>query len=964
MSVSLYPAIPNYKDLGADDMRWYRVYFSYFIDGWSYRRVSDFLSLREDLFIDPDGNRTYLVARNRRYVGEVIDGVLPPAIGFDMYMGVVDGEWASTTASYRLPDPINENDWLKVLEGRWASGPVAVVGPPTPYEIDEGYILAVLDGKWVKYDGDNFYLPSLMIITEGVRHVITVSGFKWLKRPVDLVTGVGDGTFFLEGASTDTLRGDGTWDSGAGDDFGKHTVGDIRTVSRVGAAGHLPCDGKTLGSNGDYSEGKYSPLFYFLAPPGAEWDTDLVYLPDIPGKEIMYAAATKHPVNLVVPVGKETGSPYTLSIRSSPGADPIYEAAEGGPEWFTQDGMVFCDLGGKTIEGYAAFAISLTMPMSVTPGFYYVDVIDKDGVKTTSTISITEEDIMRMDTAVVAGSFPSGCGPRAAAYRYQLSMVNGRPLHAPFYKESHGASGTTVIGKESGSTTQTLHGANMFVYGFGDYSSPYISSPDTTITKLLRQLKDMDSVNDLRPTPKFRSLPVPFELGRGSFWGANVGRDGKIYFCPHNAEFVLVLDPKTHKMAKWGNLGKKKFKWAGGVTTNDGRIIFMPFDATDFLVLDLVMRTMSRETFGLSTYEMNQCRFIGGTLTTDNRIQAISATGYKELEINLKTNTATLYDLKQAMREVVKTGVGDTATVMKKEHPVSFYKSSEYGPDMGYYDSKNMGYDRITLPFMPDNSEFGGTFLHASGSVGAVPCGHWTPEFTAIATPWVDEDKLIPIDKKLFYWSLYLREWSEHGMGFGGGIAGDTASALSEIYRCSNYDIMDTFHNPPKDYDKYCGGRERYSLSNDRTKYMGGVLAADGCNYLIPCGGYHPTVMVIGYAPTVYKGVRFPVSSFRVSDPRYLNCRGGALGSDGCIYSAAADGSVFFALNPRTRKVITVETGRPAAHVEQTAWMGCVAGPEGWMYYPPFDANEILIVDPCVFCGEWPAELSNYINKF
>jgi hypothetical protein len=964
MSTSLYPAVAAYKDLGAGDMRWNRVVFAYFIDGWNYRTVGDFLSLRDDLFIDPEGNRTYLVARNRRYVGEVLDAELPPVLGYNFYLTVVDGEWGSGQPDYQLPAPINENDWLRVVDGRWASAAVEVVGPPTPYEIDEGYILAVLDGRWVKYDGDNFYLPSLTIITRNVRHAVTVSGYRWLARPVDRVSGHRDGTLLLEGAPTETLRGDGTWDSGAGDDYGKHTVGDLRRASRVGAAGHLPCDGRSLGAAGDYSDAKYAALFYALAPENVEWDDDLVYLPDMPGVEIMYATASRHPVNAVIPVGPASGSPYTVRLYSSPGAAPVYQSVEGGVEWFSRDGMVFCDVGGKTVERYAGYAASVSMPSDLTTGYYYVDSIDKDGNVSTTTMSITEEDVMRMDTAVVAGNFPSGCGPRAAAYRYQLSMVNGRPLHAPFYRETYGAAGTSVVNRHVDAANQTLWGASMFVYGFGDYAEPYITSPDAKVAKLLQQLKDMDSTNDLRDPPSFRRVPVPFELGRGSFWGGCVGRDGKIYMCPHSASFVLVIDPKTGHMARWGSLGKRKHKWAGGVATNDGRIIFMPFEATSFLVVDTVMRTVSEETFGLSFYELSNCRFAGATLTPDNRVQAMSVTGYKELEIDVARNRATLYDLTFAMRQITRTIVGGAVILVKKEHPVQFFKNAEWGPASGYEASSNMGYDRIDLPFFPGASEWGGTFLHASGGVGAVPCGHWTPEISVMGQPKHDDDRVIPINRKLLYWSLYSREWGDSGSIFGGGIAGDTASAMSESYRCGDYDYTDTFHNPPSDYGRYSAGRQRKSLSHDRVKYLGGVMAADGCNYLLPCGGYHPTVMVIGYAPTVYTGNKLPVASFRVSDPRYLHCRGGALGADGYIYSAAADGSVFFALNPRTRRVITVETGRAAMHREQTAWMGVVAGPDGWMYYPPFDANELLIVDPCVFCGKWPAEMSNYLNKF
>lgn len=984
-SNTLSPAVNAIKDIGTPDQRWHRIWFSYFIDGWNYWSVSDLVSKSRDLF-QVEGERAYLVARNRTYVGVVIgEGSLPPVAGHNLFLKVIEGEWGSGQSDYTLPPVINEGDWLGVDRGVWRSIVVNFTSPPEAEDIDEGYILAVQDGEWVKFDGDNFYLPAAFCITPEVRHAVTVSGYRWLKRPLDTVSGVRDGLIRISGDAGHALRGDGGWVDGSGDDYGHHETGDIRKASRVGGQGYVACAGQTVGKTGELNNAMFFGLFKVLNPTG-DWDTDTATIPNMPGYEIMFSSASKHPVNLVVPVGPEDKAPYTVELRSSPSGAVQYSSTSGGPDWFTRDGMMFCDMSGKTLEHYAGYAVTETQPASSLLGYYYADVTDKDGTIRTDTISITEEDVMRMDTAVVAGNFPSGCGPRAASYRYQMMMVNGRPIHAPFYVESKGESGTAVVNKGLGPGAQTLRGSDLFIYGFGDHRDPTVVAPDIKVAQLLNQLKDLDSPNELRDPPRYYKHALPFDSPRGAWWGGCLGRDGKIYFAPHNADCVLVVDPKylhdpatdpegtyvRNGISRWGKLGNAKFKWAGGVAADDGRIFFMPFDATDFLIVDTVRRRLYREDFGLG-YDLKDVRFVGATLTPENRIVAMSVTGYKELEIDLNTGTARLYDMEMAMRQIISVS-GASEVILKEEHPVKFYKEPEYEPGDDDYipeawpDTMNMGYDRIELPFLPSATQWGGTFLHASGGVGAVPCGHWTPEISIFGQPVApgnDED--IPKDRKLMYWSLYGKQASASvdadSNSFGGGLAGDTATMLSEIYRCSNYALDETRYNMPKYYGEYAL-RGRCHLSHSRTKFMGGVMAADGCNYLLPCGGYHPCVMVIGHAPTVYGSNTFPVSSFRVSEQRYLHCRGGALGPDGCIYSATADGTAFFALNPRTRRVITVETDHQKLPHGYTAWMGCVSGPDGWMYFPPFDSKYILIADPCVPCGKWPGELSNYINKF
>jgi hypothetical protein len=546
---------------------------------------------------------------------------------------------------------------------------------------------------------------------------------------------------------------------------------------------------------------------------------------------------------------------------------------------------------------------------------------------------------------------------------------------------------------------------DTWLYGGGDLTLPALAAPRPELRTLMDQLGALDGYARLE-APGHVLVKLPYGAGRHNWWGGCLGEDGNVYFIPHFAESVLVISPKfgfapAERLNTLGKFTAKHGKWSGGVTAPDGRIFCLPYNHDRFLVIDSKNGTAQRTGLGLSALELAGSVWAGGCLHPDGTIRAFPLYGRGELVIYPAENRAVIYNLGLLMATIYDPdgnappkymndwyyrheGGGNGAYTIRGFATAKYDFTGKgaflrYGP---YTDERPADYggrialDDIPLPWAGDTpsrgaSMFGGACLTLGGQLMAAPCGVTLPARTARrrnglyrATDYAD----YPADIELLGWDLAHHAWNAKEC-FGN----DTAVNLSANSRAVDHDMFDrSAGGGPADYMDATGSGPDTGIPESehthpvdvksRVKYLGGVLGPDGNNYFVPCGGGRPDVLVVPPARTAQSS--YPSSSFRVPDLRYATCRGAILGPDGCVYSAAADGTAFFALSPRTRQVRTVELNHPRLGPDKTAWLGAVVGPDGWIYFVPHDSECLLVVDPRARPGPWRGELNHYLNKF
>jgi len=128
---------------------------------------------------------------------------------------------------------------------------------------------------------------------------------------------------------------------------------------------------------------------------------------------------------------------------------------------------------------------------------------------------------------------------------------------------------------------------NMFVHA--------VESSDAIVARLL---VDVEEVDPTRASPKFWQrclsfIDVPHTGESRMKWSGAVAFDDKLFFCPHNAKDIMVLDTGTMTPSFIGT-GKDKGgrKWSGAVAFED-KVFFCPYNASDILVLDTGTMTPS-----------------------------------------------------------------------------------------------------------------------------------------------------------------------------------------------------------------------------------------------------------------------------------------------------------------------------------------------------------------------------------
>ncbi|MDR1611395.1 MAG: hypothetical protein LBT97_01290, partial [Planctomycetota bacterium] len=194
------------------------------------------------------------------------------------------------------------------------------------------------------------------------------------------------------------------------------------------------------------------------------------------------------------------------------------------------DGTLACDLGGTTLETYSRFAESKALPAATGTGFFHTRCRGSDGVWAYGKAWATEEDVLRLDTVVSAGPVAAGVAARAPAFRQQLPVMNGRPMHSPYARTAIGEYGTmfsTYTSSRDG--RRLLHptpitnnpdyktpdpvrmdafrGVELQLYGAGDMAPESVAAINAPMRTILDQLKTLDG-HSAAATPKYRLMKL------------------------------------------------------------------------------------------------------------------------------------------------------------------------------------------------------------------------------------------------------------------------------------------------------------------------------------------------------------------------------------------------------------------------------------------------------------------------
>lgn len=964
------------QDCGLNDFRWANVY-CYYVD--NYTRIPLTLSRiasKSDAFgvmsgLDPaEAEGSYLAVVRVRWSAVFPDKPLPdPSLLQAWTLLKVDGgEWITGERPHTLPSAYPDDAWLAVVNGDWDAKLLDFTPLPETSTADNGMVLGVVDGVWDKFDADNFYLPYPDLITEDTPHTTTVCGDRWLKRPFSTASTQRRGLLpKVPGSSDVVYDGEGNWVDIRGTDFGSWRVGDFRPSGTVEELLWPAADGTTLGISGsgaDHEGSTFYDLYIHLGGTADTWERgDLIPLPVKAGMEIFAGGVAYYPSDVSIIVGETTGGPYELEVGLTASFDQVVFSSRSDVDparWIDRDGTIVCELIGSARESWSRVSVEIESNLSMPTGFFYVRHRTVGGTWRYETVYATEQDVFRPDTLLATGVRPSGATGRPTTAQQSLVIVNGRPIYPAYYKTSVTASGSLLSrggtrprepGPSSGVVEECLKFSEVSYYGSGSMVESPPPTENADMRVLLRQLSQLDGYS-VAPNLKYRLRKVEGELVGGDWFGAAVGADGKVYFVPHNSRHVLVLDPRNGRMSRIGNYGTRKGKWAGAVVDSEGKIWCMPYTYDSFLIIDTKTGKLETNKCGMSFLSPF---FTGGCLTADGRILALSCRSNYELELFPVQKKGTIYDLTTSWRQVMSASALNPVE-LKAAHPVKELREF-------------VKFDRIDVPFLLGSSTnrtstlFGGMVIGVDGQPHAVPCGSWMFENAEIGSSSWEADANVP-QRPLIYWSMFKKSWRLDNYT---PLTSATATSFSMISRFFDWDWRTLAENGwPVEYTDGSPvgiNNVRGMLTIARNKYFGGTLGPDGCNYYFPCSGSTPDVLVEGPAISPYTLQKPPASSFRVPDPRFINCRGVALGPDGNMFSACADGTAAFVVSPRTRQVVTLELPHPQLRPRYSAWVGVVTAPDGWMYYVPHDSEYMLIVDPCVPTSPWSSEMNQFINK-
>ncbi len=115
-------------------------------------------------------------------------------------------------------------------------------------------------------------------------------------------------------------------------------------------------------------------------------------------------------------------------------------------------------------------------------------------------------------------------------------------------------------------------------------------------------------------TPTFQQFGT--NPGGETYIGAVLAPNGKIYGIPYDSPSVVVIDPDTLTITRFGSLGAAAGKFAGGVLAPNGKIYAIPYNAATVLEIDPETNTVSQ--FG--SFNAGGGKWAGGVLAPNGKI--------------------------------------------------------------------------------------------------------------------------------------------------------------------------------------------------------------------------------------------------------------------------------------------------------------------------------------------------------
>lgn len=127
--------------------------------------------------------------------------------------------------------------------------------------------------------------------------------------------------------------------------------------------------------------------------------------------------------------------------------------------------------------------------------------------------------------------------------------------------------------------------------------------------------------------------PVTDPGGNALYWGGCQGADGKLYFTPHDARRIMVVDPTVENPTARisyidlppGLSTSGTAKWRGAALANDGRIFCAPYSATTVLIIDPATKTSAVVGSGLTWLTTGNGKFCDVVVGADKNMYFMPA---------------------------------------------------------------------------------------------------------------------------------------------------------------------------------------------------------------------------------------------------------------------------------------------------------------------------------------------------
>ena len=288
----LLPMGDAQNDFGSPTYRWRILYAVSLSDGQFTIPLSD-IATRSDiaqmsvlpLVSSLDNGKFLGVAGGKWAIVDTPPGILPFVTedDNDKYLMVYGGGWRPMYVSMLPPVTVVDNGFImRVVEGRWVKHkPPPLL--PVVTEDDDGKILQVFEGAWTAVAPPSNVLPLLTLADHGV--ILVARNGMWRKELLEMANILKPGLMpKLPGSAGRVLAGNNAWVAMPTGASGQWRIGDVRTTLRPVEYGWLAADGTAI----QFSD-EYKALYMALGGTEADWTAQVpITLPTVERGQVRY----------------------------------------------------------------------------------------------------------------------------------------------------------------------------------------------------------------------------------------------------------------------------------------------------------------------------------------------------------------------------------------------------------------------------------------------------------------------------------------------------------------------------------------------------------------------------------------------------------------------------------------------------------------------------------------------------